>query len=79
MSEQRTIVSVWKNNWQSSDYRKKLVIGLILISFILLSLPFFTRQLNKEMELVSMIIYLPGFPLTTYRILYSSPFGRWPF
>ena len=48
MSEQRTSVGVWKINWQSSDYRKKLITGLILISFILLSLPFFFQAIEKR-------------------------------
>jgi len=48
MSEQIAAVGVWKSNWQSSDYRKKLITGLILISFILLSLPFFFQAIEKR-------------------------------
>jgi len=48
MSNQRAAVELWKSNLQSSDYRKKLIVGLILISFILLSLPFFYQAIEKR-------------------------------
>jgi hypothetical protein len=48
MSNQRAAVELWKSNLQSSDYRKKLIVGLILISFILLSLPFFYQAVEKR-------------------------------
>lgn len=48
MPEQRAAVSLWRNNWQSSDYRKKCIVGLILISFILLSLPFFYQAIEQR-------------------------------
>lgn len=48
LSEETTVVSLWKDNWQSSDYRKKLIIGLILLSFILISMPFFYQAIEQR-------------------------------
>ncbi len=48
ITEQSTLDNVWKDNLQSSDYRRKLVIGLILISFILISLPFFYQAIEQR-------------------------------
>lgn len=48
MSEQRAVAELWKSHWQSTDYRKKLITGLILISFILLSLPFFYQAIEQR-------------------------------
>ena len=48
MSDQRVILSVWRDNLQSSDYRKKLIVGVSLISLILLSLPFFYQAIEQR-------------------------------
>ena len=48
MSDQRVILSAWRDNLQSSDYRKKLIVGLSLISLILLSLPFFYQAIEQR-------------------------------
>ena len=46
--EQSAVVRLWKNNWQSTDYRRKLISGLIIISFILISLPFFYQAIEQR-------------------------------
>jgi predicted MFS family arabinose efflux permease len=74
MSEQIATVGLWKINWQSSDYRKKLITGLILISFILLSLPFFYQ--DKEMVSVLMIICCHGCLLMTSLSIYLQLSGQ---
>ncbi|WP_306551760.1 phosphatase PAP2-related protein [Daejeonella sp.] len=69
MSEQITAVGVWKSNWQSSDYRKKLITGLILISFILLSLPFFFQAIEKRNGISFndyLLSWLPAYDLSIY-------------
>jgi len=69
MSEQRAAVGVWKINWQSSDYRKKLITGLILISFILLSLPFFFQEIEKRNGISFndyLLSWLPAYDLSIY-------------
>jgi membrane-associated phospholipid phosphatase len=48
MSDQRIILSAWRDNLQSSDYRKKLIVGVSLISLILLSLPFFYQAIEQR-------------------------------
>ena len=48
MSDQRVILSAWRDNLQSSDYRKKLIVGVSLISLILLSLPFFYQAIEQR-------------------------------
>jgi membrane-associated phospholipid phosphatase len=69
MSEQRADVGVWKINWQSSDYRKKLITGLILISFILLSLPFFYQAIEQRNGISFndyLLSWLPAYDLSIY-------------
>ena len=69
MSEQIAAVGVWKINWQSSDYRKKLITGLILISFILLSLPFFFQAIEKRNGISFndyLLSWLPAYDLSLY-------------
>ena len=69
MSEQRAAIGVWKINLQSSDYRKKLIIGLILISFILLSLPFFFKAIEKRNGISFndyLLSWLPAYDLSLY-------------
>jgi len=69
MSEQRAAVGIWKSNWQSSDYRKKLIIGLILISFILLSLPFFYQAIEQRNGISFndyLLSWLPAYDLSIY-------------
>lgn len=69
MSEQRAVVELWKSNWQSSDYRKKLIIGLILISFILLSLPFFYQAIEKRNGISFndyLLAWLPAYDLSIF-------------
>jgi hypothetical protein len=48
IQEQSAVVSLWKNNWQSTDYRRKLISGLIIISFILIALPFFYQAIEQR-------------------------------
>jgi len=48
MSDQRIILSAWRDNLQSSGYRKKLIVGVSLISLILLSLPFFYQAIEQR-------------------------------
>jgi membrane-associated phospholipid phosphatase len=69
MSEQRADVGLWKINWQSSDYRKKLITGLILISFILLSLPFFYQAIEQRNGISFndyLLSWLPAYDLSIY-------------
>jgi hypothetical protein len=69
MSEQRAVLELWKSNWQSSDYRKKLVVGLILISFILLSLPFFYQAIEKRNGISFndyLLAWLPAYDLSLF-------------
>ena len=69
MSEQRAAIGVWKINLQSSEYRKKLIIGLILISFILLSLPFFFQAIEKRNGIIFndyLLSWLPAYDLSLY-------------
>ncbi len=69
MSEQRAAIGVWKINLQSSEYRKKLIIGLILISFILLSLPFFFQAIEKRNGISFndyLLSWLPAYDLSLY-------------
>lgn len=69
MSEQRAVVELWKSNWQSSDYRKKLIIGLILISFILLSLPFFYQAIEERNGISFndyLLAWLPAYDLSLF-------------
>ena len=69
MYEQRTSVGVWKINWQSSDYRKKLITGLILISFILFSLPFFFQAIEQRNGISFndyLLSWLPAYDLSIY-------------
>jgi membrane-associated phospholipid phosphatase len=69
MSEQRAAVGVWKSNWQSSDYRKKLIAGLILISFILLALPFFYQAIEQRNGISFndyLLSWLPAYDLSIY-------------
>ncbi len=69
MSEQRAAVGVWKINWQSSDYRKKLITGLILISFILFSLPFFYQAIEQRNGISFndyLLSWLPAYDLSIY-------------
>ena len=67
MPEQRVAVSVWKSNWQSSDYRRKCIVGLILISFILLSLPFFYQAIEQRNGISFndyLLAWLPAYDLS---------------
>lgn len=69
MSEQIAAVGVWKSNWQSSDYRKKLITGLILISFILFSLPFFFQAIEQRNGISFndyLLSWLPAYDLSIY-------------
>lgn len=69
MSEQRAILSVWKDNWQSSDYRKKCITGLILISFILLCLPFFYQAIEQRNGISFndyLLAWLPAYDLSIF-------------
>lgn len=69
MSEQRAAVGIWKSNWQSSDYRKKLIIGLILISFILLLLPFFYQAIEQRNGISFndyLLSWLPAYDLSIF-------------
>ncbi|WP_395626357.1 phosphatase PAP2-related protein [Daejeonella sp.] len=69
MSEQRAVLELWKSNWQSSDYRKKLVVGLILISFILLSLPFFYQAIEERNGISFndyLLAWLPAYDLSLF-------------
>jgi membrane-associated phospholipid phosphatase len=48
IQERSTTVSLWKDNWQSTIYRRKLISGLIVVSSILISLPFFYQAIEQR-------------------------------
>ena len=48
IQEQSSVVSLWKDNWQSTDYRIKFISGLIIITFILIALPFFYQAIEQR-------------------------------
>jgi hypothetical protein len=67
MSEQRASVGIWKSNWQSSDYRKKCISGIILISFILMALPFFYQAIEQRHGISFndyLLAWLPAYDLS---------------
>lgn len=69
VTEQSAVVSLWKNNWQSSDYRRKCIVGLILISFILLTLPFFYQAIEQRNGIKFndyLLQWLPAYDLSVY-------------
>lgn len=69
MSEQRVAVGVWKANWQDSDYRRKCITGLIIISFILMSLPFFYQAIEQRNGISFndyLLSYLPAYDLSLF-------------
>ena len=37
----QTTIGVWRLSWQSAEYKRKLTIGLVIISVSLIALPFF--------------------------------------
>lgn len=69
MSEQSVVISLWKNNLQSTDYRRKFIIGLILISFILFSLPFFYQAIEQRNGIKFndyLLQWLPAYDLSLF-------------
>lgn len=67
--EQGAVVSLWKNNWQSTEYRKKLISGLIIISLILGSLPFFYQAIEQRNGIKFndyLLQWLPAYDLSLY-------------
>jgi membrane-associated phospholipid phosphatase len=69
MAEQRAVAELWKSNLQSFDYRKKLIIGLVLISLILISLPFFYQaiELRNGLSLNDYVLdRLPAYDLSSF-------------
>lgn len=69
MAEQRAVLNVWRSNWQSSDYRKKCIVGLITISFILISLPFFYQAIEQRNGISFndyLLSWLPAYDLSLF-------------
>jgi membrane-associated phospholipid phosphatase len=69
MSDQRVILSVWRDNLQSSDYRKKLIVGVSLISLILFSLPFFYQAIEQRNGISLndyLLAWLPAYDLSIF-------------
>lgn len=67
--EQSAVVSLWKDNWQSTDYRRKLISGLIIISFILISLPFFYQAIEQRNGIKFndyLLQWLPAYDLSLF-------------
>ena len=67
--EQSAVVSLWKNNWQSTDYRRKLISGLIIISFILIALPFFYQAIEQRNGIKFndyLLQWLPAYDLSLF-------------
>ncbi len=67
--EQSAVVRLWKNNWQSTDYRRKLISGLIIISFILISLPFFYQAIEQRNGIKFndyLLQWLPAYDLSLF-------------
>lgn len=69
IQEQSAVVSLWKNNWQSTDYRRKLISGLIIISFILIALPFFYQAIEQRNGIKFndyLLQWLPAYDLSLF-------------
>lgn len=67
--EKSAVVRLWKNNWQSTDYRRKLISGLIIISFILISLPFFYQAIEQRNGIKFndyLLQWLPAYDLSLF-------------
>ena len=70
--EQSAVVSLWKNNWQSTDYRRKLISGLIIISLILISMPFFYQAIEQRNGIKFndyLLQWLPAYDLSLFIFL----------
>lgn len=69
IQEQTAVVSLWKNNWQSTDYRRKLISGLIIISLILITLPFFYQAIEQRNGIKFndyLLQWLPAYDLSLF-------------
>lgn len=69
IQEQSSVVSLWKDNWQSADYRLKFISGLIIISFILISLPFFYQAIEQRNGIKFndyLLQWLPSYNLSVF-------------
>ena len=69
IQEQSAVVSLWKNNWQSTDYRRKLISGLIIISLILISMPFFYQAIEQRNGIKFkdyLLQWLPAYDLSLF-------------
>lgn len=69
LQEQTAVVSLWKNNWQSNDYRRKLISGLIIISLILITLPFFYQAIEQRNGIKFndyLLQWLPAYDLSLF-------------
>ncbi len=67
--EQSAIVSLWRDNWASSEYRRKLISGLIIISLILISLPFFYQAIEQRNGIKFndyLLQWLPAYDLSLF-------------
>ncbi|MEJ7693536.1 phosphatase PAP2-related protein [Daejeonella sp.] len=67
--EQTAVVSLWKNNWQSTDYRRKLISGLIIISLILITMPFFYQAIEQRNGIKFndyLLQWLPAYDLSRF-------------
>ncbi|MES3019537.1 MAG: phosphatase PAP2-related protein [Bacteroidota bacterium] len=69
IQETTAVVSLWKNNWQSTDYRRKLISGLIIISLILITLPFFYQAIEQRNGIKFndyLLQWLPAYDLSLF-------------
>ncbi|HEY1009906.1 MAG: phosphatase PAP2-related protein [Daejeonella sp.] len=69
IEERSTVVSLWRNNWQSTDYRKRLISGLIVVSIILTSLPFFYQAIEQRNGIKFndyLLQWLPAYDLSLF-------------
>jgi len=69
IQEQSAVVRLWKDNWQSTDYRRKFIAGLIIISFILISLPFFYQAIEQRNGIKFndyLLQWLPSYDLSLF-------------
>jgi hypothetical protein len=69
IQERGAVVRLWKNNWQSTDYRRKLISGLIIISFILIALPFFYQAIEQRNGIKFndyLLQWLPAYDLSLF-------------
>lgn len=66
---QQRVASLWRANWQSTEYRRRFISGVILMSFLLVSMPFFYQaiELRRGIKFNDYLLqWLPSVDLSIY-------------